>query len=296
MKPPFNYSKAAVAIGAAFPLIFREPVKPTAKATTTMNACQHMTEAAQTQPAPEIEATDGNGEPVMDCNDEATGEIVPEDQQFIKAAIIITIGLRLIEARELCGLSQSEAAGLLGVPLKILIRHERTVDRQQGMSLSFIQRAAEVYEVSLDFLFGASDDWETGSRMTQERAVSRWLFREFDSARCEQMAELRRIHNRIELLGGIIRRIAEHGDLVVRAFDRFRELNPAFEDARGGANVESSIDRLFESSESASRALYRFHMEIGIAVEGDDEKVTGKVTEKVNAVTSEVDTVEMSHD
>lgn len=273
MKPPFNYSKAAVAIGAAFPLIFREPVKPTAKATTTMNACQHMTEAAQTQPAPEIEATDGNGEPVMDCNDEATGEIVPEDQQFIKAAIVITIGRRLIEARELTGMGQAAAAQMLGVPLKVLIRHERPNDRLT-VSLTLIQRAAEAYEVSLDFLFGVSDDWETGARMTQERAVSRWLFREFDSARCEQMAELRRIHNRIELLGGIIRRIAEHGDMVVRAFDRFRELNPAFEDARGGANLESSIDRLFASSKFASLTLKRFHMQLaGQAVEPELEAV-----------------------
>lgn len=293
MKPPFNYSRVAVAIGAAFPLIFREPVKPTAKATTTMNACQHMTEAAQTQPAPEIEATDGNGEPVMDCNDEATGEIVPEDQQFIKAAIVITVGQRLIDARELCGLSQTEAAGLLGVPLKILIRHERTVDRQQGMSLSFIQRAAEVYEVSLDFLFGASDDWETGARMTQERAVSRWLFREFDAGRREQMDELRRIHVRIEAIGKIIASISEHSGTVASTFNRFRELNPAFEDARGGANVVSSIERLSASSNAARLTIKRFHMQLaGQAVEGDDEKVT----EKVNAVTSEVDTVEMSHD
>jgi hypothetical protein len=38
-----------------------------------------------------------------------------------------------------------------------------------------ILRAAKVYEVSVDFIFGVTDDWETGSRMTQEREVSAWL-------------------------------------------------------------------------------------------------------------------------
>lgn len=260
-----------------------------------MNARQRIAEEETAQPSPEIEAAAGNGEPGMDCDDDAAGEITPEDHQFIKAAIVITIGQRLIEARELCGWSQTKAAQMLSVPLKVLIRHERPNDRLTA-SLTLIQRAAEAYEVSMDFLFGVSDDWDTGARMTQERAVSRWLFMEFDSARCEQMEELRRIHNRIELLGGVIRRIKEHSELVSSAFIRFRELNPEFEDARGGANVVSSIERLSNSSESASRALRRFHMEIGIAVEGDDEKVTGKVTEKVNAVTSEVDTVEACHD
>lgn len=259
-----------------------------------MNEHQPMAEEEKTQPSHGIEAAEGEVSTdcvklitVMEFNDDATGEITQEDHKFLKAAIVITIGRRLIEARELTGMGQAEAAQMLSVPLKVLIRHERPADRLI-VSLTLIQRAAKLYEVSLDFLFGESDDWETGSRMTQERAVSRWLFREFDSARCEQMDELRRIHNRIELLGGVIRRIAEHSELVNSAFNRFRELNPEFEDARGGANVENSIERLSASSESASRALRRFHMEIGHEVEGDEEKVTGKVTEKVNAVTSEV--------
>lgn len=273
MKPPFNYSRVAVAISAVLPLIFREPLKPNPEAIKMMDAQQPMTEEDTAQPAPEIEATESNGEPVMDCDDDATGEIVPEDHPFSKAAIVITIGRRLIEARELTGMGQADAAQMLGMPLKVLVRHERPNDRLT-VSLTLIQRAAEAYEVSMDFLFGVSDDWETGARMTQERAVSRWLFREFDSARCEQIAELRRIHNRIELLGGVIRRIAEHGDLVVSAFDRFRELNPAFEDARGGANLESSIDRLFASSKFASLTLKRFHMQLaGMAVEPESEAV-----------------------
>jgi len=185
----------------------------------------------------------------------------------------MTIGQRMIEARELTGWSQTKAAQMLGVPLKVLIRHERSNDRLI-VSLTLIQRAAKLYEVSLDFLFGESDDWDTGARMTQERAVSRWLFREFDAGRCEQMEELRRIHNRIELLGGVVRRIAEHSELVSSAFIRFRELNPEFEDARGGANVAGSIELLSASSNAARLTLKRFHMQLaGQAVEpqGDDE-------------------------
>lgn len=232
-----------------------------------------MTNEDAAQPSHEIEAAGGNGEPVMNTDDDATGEIVPEDHQSRKSAIIMTIGRRMIEARELTGWSQTEAAQMLGVPLKVLSKHERSADQPMSMSLTLLQRAAEIYEVSLDYLFGVSDDWDTGARMTQERAVSRWLFREFDAGRCEQMEELRRIHYRIELLGGVICRIAEHSDLVRSAFNRFRELNPEFEDARGGANVESSIERLSNSSESAIRALRRFHMDIGQAVDPESEAV-----------------------
>jgi len=200
----------------------------------------------------------------------ADGEEVP-GSLHAAAAVVTTIGRRLAEARELTGWTQTEAAARLGITQAKLAAFETPVDRQK-LPLWLIPRAAEVYEVSVDFLFGAMDDWETGARMTQERKISAWVFRELDQARLEQMEWLRRLNDRIECAAHTITTLSAGLRDVDAALARFAELNPEFVDMRAGATLAGSVERASKAADGAVRALRRFHLDMVGAPADDTEE------------------------
>lgn len=158
-------------------------------------------------------------------------------------ALVRTLGERMRQARELCNLSQSAAARRLGYanPSK-LSKIEAAVD-VASVPLWLIQRAAEVYEVSVDFLFGFTDDWETGARMTQEREVSAWLVRAWNDARVRDVQARLQLENQLavihETIAGSSHAVAE----LEAALKRFIELNPEFEgDMRGGNRLATAVE------------------------------------------------------
>lgn len=181
------------------------------------------------------------------------------ERKIEQATIVKSIGQRMRQAREMCNLSQIEAARRFGYsnPSK-LSKIEGATDTN-SVPLWIIARAAQMYEVSIDFLFGASDDWETGARMTQERAVSAWLFGEFDRQQKMGMRTLYSLNDQLEVLADILP--GSHGAAleVGRALDRYRQLNwAAYEDMRGGAKLESAIDALIKRTTAGADAYRRF--------------------------------------
>lgn len=218
----------------------QEPKKP-------QEAHQPMTEAKKELMPSKNGCTDGDEEEF--------------DTRRASGAIVATIGRRLAEARGLTGWTQTEAATRLGVTPRKLSDMENPADRL-NIPLALLRRAAEAYEVSLDFLFGASDDWEVGARMTQERRVSTWLFREFDRARLEQMEMLRRLHERIECIGQIVATVSAAHYETGAALERFIELNPVFEDMKAGSRLAGAIERASKTADAARLAFRRFHLDL----------------------------------
>lgn len=182
-----------------------------------------------------------------------------------QATIVKTIGQRMRQARELCNLSQVEAARRFGYsnPSK-LSKIEGATDTN-SVPLWIIVRAASMYEVSIDFLFGASDDWETGARMTQEREVSQWMFNAWESSRRRDIEILRLIHNKVQAMDESVAAMVSSGTEAQAALARFRELNPDFIDMRAGSRLENAVDRVKDSAESAKAKMKRFRCEISIA-------------------------------
>ena len=117
-----------------------------------------------------------------------------------QAAAVKTIGARMRQARELCNLSQSAAAKRLGYQNPSKLSKVELATDTNSVPLWLIVRAARVYEVSVDFLFGATDDWEVGARMTQERETSAWMFDAWEKARQRDMETLKRLHDRVQTL------------------------------------------------------------------------------------------------
>lgn len=182
-----------------------------------------------------------------------------------QAVVVKTIGARMRQARELCNLSQSAAAKRLGYSNSSKLSKVEGATDTNSVPLWLILRAARVYEVSVDFLFGMTDDWEKGARMTQEREVSAWLFDAMENARLRDMEVLKKLHDRVEVMGKTVAVIAPATSEVSEALNRFVALNPKFQDMRGGATLLKQVDRAAAAAAEAQAKMARFRVECSIA-------------------------------
>lgn len=177
-----------------------------------------------------------------------------------QAAVVKTIGARMREARELCNMSQSAAARRLGYsnPSK-LSKVEGATDTNSA-PLWLIVRASKLYDVSVDFLFGASDDFETGL----QRPVQTWLIGEWEKSRLADMKALEKLHRRVAAVSSLLPAVADEAERTAEAIGRFAELNPEFDDMRGGASLAASAENLTRLARDASATVRRFRIEIGV--------------------------------
>ncbi|MDR3353375.1 MAG: helix-turn-helix domain-containing protein [Zoogloeaceae bacterium] len=182
-----------------------------------------------------------------------------------QAAAVKTIGARMRQARELCNLSQSAAAKRLGYQNPSKLSKVELATDTNSVPLWLIVRAARVYEVSVDFLFGATDDWEVGARMTQERETSAWMFDAWEKARQRDMETLKRLHDRMQTLTEAVAVMLSASEESALALARFAELNPEFEEMRAGSRLVGAVERANDAAKSAKTKMERFHMECSVA-------------------------------
>jgi hypothetical protein len=175
--------------------------------------------------------------------------------------LVRTFGERMRAARELCNLTQSEAARRLGYGNSSKLAKVENASDTNSIPFWLIRRAAKVYEVSTDYLLGAADDWETDARMTQERAISSWMMETWEKMRCRDIETLRVLHDRICAIENVIVAMTAAGHDAELAVLRFSELNPTFEeDMRGGANLISAISGISEITKYAEEVMRRFRI------------------------------------
>lgn len=178
-----------------------------------------------------------------------------------QARLIKTIGTRMKQARELCNLSQTEAAKRLGYSNPSKLSKVENATDTMSVPLWLLLRAAKVYEVSLDFLFGVSDTFDESSRVVQQREVSSWLFDCWQKQRCRDITALRFMHNRLEGMGTAAALMFEASDRVADALRVFRELNPNFIDLKAGSRLVSAVQRSEESVRNMRNLLARFRLD-----------------------------------
>jgi hypothetical protein len=182
-----------------------------------------------------------------------------------QSAAVKTIGARMREARELCNLSQGVAAKRLGYSNPSKLSKVEGATDTNSVPLWLIKRAARVYEVSIDYLFGDTDDWEVGSRMVRERETSAWLFEAWEKSRRREMDALRKLHDKVEAMEEAIAIMLTASDEAVAALDRFVEVNPEFEEMRAGSRLVGSVTRASDAAKSAKAKMVRFRMDCTVA-------------------------------
>ena len=175
-----------------------------------------------------------------------------------QASVVRLCGERLKLARELNQLSMQEAATRMGFANKASLSKFETAKHVAGIPLWVIAKAAEVYEVSADYLLGVTDDWQVAPRIRQSREVTAWLQSSLEKYRTRDLDTLSLLHE------GMVRIVTGQGDISVavqelaEATDKFRELNPRFVDMRGGASVIRCTENAMRCTSLVSAQLAKF--------------------------------------
>lgn len=185
-----------------------------------------------------------------------TPVIFGADPKRDQAELVHIIGDRLREARELCNLSQSEAARRFGYSNPSKLSKVELATDTNSVPLWLIARAAKLYEVSLDFLFGFSDDFEVGV----PRGAQPWLINAWEKARERDMAALARLHEEIATVSQHIAVLTADAREVAGALQTVCLRNPEFIDMPASGMLAGRIERMQEHARAAEGAIRKFRL------------------------------------
>ena len=184
-------------------------------------------------------------------SDEWPTALFPGEPKKDQALLVRTIGERLRQARELCNLSQSAAAKRLGYANPSKLSKIETATDTNSVPLWLIPRAAMLYEVSVDFLFGVSSEWEVGV----PRGTQAWLLDAWERMRERDLTALDCLHREVASVAKFTTKLAEEGRAASDALNVFRAMNSHFDQTRGGADLLLRLDRIRRQSDAALSAF-----------------------------------------
>ncbi len=173
--------------------------------------------------------------------------------------VVKVFGERVREARELCGFSQVKAAELLGYQNSSKLAKIEGATDTNSIPIWLIVRAAHIYDVSCDFLFGISDDWERDPVVSQQRQIGRWLFEHWEKAKLAEVNAIRMLSNKICTLEKMASKLLKRSQENLEMLRKVQELNPeTFDDLKGGAKLLRLLTETAEDAMSISYELKRY--------------------------------------
>ncbi len=172
-------------------------------------------------------------------------------------AIASVIGLKLKEARQLCEHNVDQASQLLGISTKDLKYFEKGFGIEY-FPLQIIKRSAEIYFVSVDWLFGlVEDDWE----LAPEVRITRDYMSIIEKLRIESdermNRKLIRMNNKVLAIAKSVTTMVKAYKEIDVAFMRFRDLNPRFKQMQGGNILLEKTKQAVEDGKTAICLLVR---------------------------------------
>jgi len=173
-----------------------------------------------------------------------------------QAALVRTIGERMRQARELCNLSQSEAARRIGYANPSKLSKVEAATDTNSVPLWLITAAARVYEVSVDFLFGITDDFETGV----PRAMQPWLLDAWERMRERDLQTLNRVHAEVVTVSGVTADLVAAVGSIGEALSIYRARNEGFDDSPASSLLTHRLARLEACARNAEAGLMRFRL------------------------------------
>jgi transcriptional regulator with XRE-family HTH domain len=173
---------------------------------------------------------------------------VQQSQWTRQTEIVKTFGARMVKARELCGYSQKKAAKLLGYRNSSKLAKIEAASDTNSVPLWLIPKAAEVYEVSIDYLFGVSACWQREPIAAQEQKIGHWLEDRWQQAQAAQDRTFKGLHDKQAELSAAIDRTLRRSKENLQQVEQVRRNNKAFDGLRGGAKL---LRLLAETAEDA---------------------------------------------
>lgn len=179
----------------------------------------------------------------------ATTTSTPSKQD--QAVLSCEVGIRMRESRIMSGLSQVDAANRLGYQ-----NSSKLAKIEKGQSsripLWVIRKAAILYDVSCDYLFGVTETMERDDvSHASLRELHAFMFADFDKRHAQDIAVMIAIRTKLETIQQMIVLAAQQAQQLEEA-KRFIEQQPEWQDIKGGNRLINYIDRLNHTVNSSS--------------------------------------------
>jgi transcriptional regulator with XRE-family HTH domain len=171
-------------------------------------------------------------------------------------AIVKIAGGRMAEARELCKLPRHVAAERLGISDALLAKIEEGVDVEH-LPLKLVRQASLVYDVSCDFLFGFSDDWEVAEETKQGREIGAYLHQAQIKLFSQWAVKQRRQEKQVQALAAAVDALRLEVAEIFEALDAFQALNPGFNHLPGGSMIRYRVHKANRAAQNAYLSLVR---------------------------------------
>jgi hypothetical protein len=171
-------------------------------------------------------------------------------------AVIKILGSRMAEARALCKLPRHVAADRLGIADDLLAKLEDGVDIKH-LPLKLVRQASLIYDVSVDFLYGFSSDWEVCEETKQNREFAAYLHQAQTQLLSRLAVKQLRLERQVEALTPAVGTLTDEIEAIVEALNTFKGMNPEFDKLPAGSMLQFRINRAHEKANQARRALIR---------------------------------------
>lgn len=179
----------------------------------------------------------------------------PERKNAEQAQIVQTFGQRMKFARELCGYNQLVASNLLGYANSSKLNKIEHASDGVTFPWWLPVRAASVYQVSTDFLYGISDDWEHDPALSHPRQIQAIL----EQLTAGDHDVIRNLYKQLSTVEKAakhsLKRSAEMNSLV----NQFRAVNPEFDGMKLGAKLLRVADAANTEAGIIGLELARYH-------------------------------------
>lgn len=175
-----------------------------------------------------------------------------------EVATTSTIGKKLKEARELCDYTIRQAAKLLEIEDKQLHIIESGRDLDAPIPHWLIRKAAIIFDVSADFIYGLNADWEAGDpQLRFERDTISEMFKLTLEESAKSINEQRKLDNKIAALANAVETMVPAIN-AVSAFMDFWMRHIGFDEMPGGATFVNRLDAALKAAHESTCAMVRF--------------------------------------
>lgn len=154
------------------------------------------------------------------------------------------IGRRFADARMLNNLTQKDAAVKLGYANSSKLAKIENGTYENTIPHWTIIRASNIYDVSIDYLYGMTDDWERDIEIVKNNSVTRFVEGTFVN-QCAQISNtMIALNNKLDRVFRIAQFVTTTTLNFRKRFMRYVELNPEFLDSPGGSLITLSLDEM----------------------------------------------------